>query len=362
MRKKILFCAGFLTLALLCACNAKEDKEKLLMTPTPIAEKESIVTPILLPTESLTSTPEETEMMAWTELTCSADKKTSLRNSNLLNEGYLTYDENGNIYFVDMNIGGIFVSDGGGNDRRQLSMKNARDLQIEGEWLYCAMEDGLKRIHIHTGEEEVLYDAPYGEGMLADGKIYLNAEEGFIALDLEGKNKVVVRGKQPELVSYTGGTGFWLGTAIDGENMTYYLEGHLYGYDETTNKLSYMEKGCWYPLLAGHWLSVFDSVEGSRYVWNLETDEEVNLDVYAQKVVSDGTDLYYTRSSADTFVYRWNGCEAEEIMCIEKTGRCDYIYLTPEALYILPIVNMNGKTLTQLWFYELETGQIGQIY
>ena len=115
---------GFTLIALffLCACTTKNEKENNILTPTPrMTEKELTLTSTTKPTVtvvpsvteaptetviptatvvpsgvvSMTKTaeelhPEEFEQMDWRNLTCFADEKTSLRNSNLLNEGYVT--------------------------------------------------------------------------------------------------------------------------------------------------------------------------------------------------------------------------------------------------------------------------------
>lgn len=381
--KKLVFCFSMLILVTLCACTTTGGKENNsiiltsipedMVTPstTPLPEPtkmppimpEETVKPTAVPTEKPTTMPAEkptkmpAEAKGWY-----ADEKTSIRNSNLLNGGYLTYDEDGNIYFADMNIGGIFVSDKDGKNRRQFSEQTARGMQIEGEWLYCIMEEGLKRVHIQTKEEEVLYDKLFGEVILANEKLYLNSAEGFISLDLDGSNKSLVRENTPALVSFAAGEDIWLGTAIDGENVQYFMEGHLYSFKEATGELSYVSANCQYPLLAGKWLSVFDLSTGTRQVWDLETDEKFDLGVYAQKAVSDGTNVYYAWNGGITTIYRWNGSEAEEIWRMENIKNMQYSYLTPETLYLMPEVYQDGKKMHQLWYYELETGKTGQIY
>ncbi len=331
--KKILLCAISVMILSLSACTTEDNNEP----------------PI--------------ETMAWKELECYADEKNSLRNSNLLNGGYLTYDEVGNIYFVDGNNGGIYVSEQDGKNKRQISAQSAKALQLENDWLYCTVEEGLKRIHILTGEEQFIYDGKHGEAILAKEKIYLDSPEGFISMDLDGNNKAILRNAPPSLASYTAGGDFWLGTAYDGENVKYYVEGHLYAYDEENDKVMYIEDGCWYPLLAGNWLSTFGSKTGTRYVWNLTTDEIVDLNIYAQKAVSDGKELYYVRvGNGFVGLYCWDGSEAEEIWRMEGANVCDEIYLTPENVYILPKVAYEGLVTTQLWYYNRTTGKTGQIY
>ncbi len=388
MKKNILYISVML-LTVLCACTAKENNEKSIMsptpkmtatvtpvnTPTPVLSGEDAITPVVTVTAVPTEDPMQTtvhvkdeensekyEKLDWTKLDCYADLETSLRNSNLSNEGYLTYDEEGNIYFVDMNIGGIFTCERDGKNRRQLSSKNASALQIEGDWLYF-VSGGVERIHIFTGEEQVIYDTACGEAVIKDSRIYVNSPEGFISMDLDGSNKTILCDQSLTLASYAVAENMWLGTAYEGENAEYFVKGHLYAYDEANDKMMHIMDGCWFPLLAGNWLSTFGSLTGTRYVWNLETDEMFDLNVYAQKAVSNGENLYYVRSNSGLIiVYQWNGGEAEEIWRLQDANLCNYIYLTPDMLYILPRVSSGGKSVNQLWYYDLETGETGQVY
>ncbi len=388
---------GFTLIALffLCACTTKNEKENNILTPTPrMTEKELTLTPTTKPTVtvvpsateaptetviptatvvpsgvvSMTKTaeelhPEEFEKMDWRNLTCFADEKTSLRNSNLLNEGYVTYDDAGNIYFVDMNIGGVFASDKDGKNRRQLSQDTARSLQVEDDWLYYLQEAGIKRINIKTGEDELVYEGACGEFEIVDGKLYVSASGRFYVMEPNGSGRKLLREQKPLLVSYSAGKEFWLGTVAHDTEVSWFMEGYLFGYDVTKDALYYVEKGCWYPLLAGNWMSTFDLDTATRCVRNLETGEETDLGVYAQKAVSNGKQLYYVeRYGTNTHIYCWNGTKEEKIMEIAGGNPLDFLYLTPHKLYCLAKVRVDMKTVYQLLYYDLETGETGKVY
>ena len=128
--KKLVFCFSMLILVTLCACTTTGGKENNsiiltsipedMVTPstTPLPEPtkmppimpEETVKPTAVPTEKPTTMPAEkptkmpAEAKGWY-----ADEKTSIRNSNLLNGGYLTYDEDGNIYGVCIGSGYSFT-------------------------------------------------------------------------------------------------------------------------------------------------------------------------------------------------------------------------------------------------------------
>jgi len=395
---------GFILMALFffCACATKNEKENNILTPTPrMTEEKSRLTPTEWPTVttakptvtvvpsatqaptetvkpsatvapsevvSMTETaeklhPEEFEQMDWRNLTCFADEKTSLRNSNLLNEGYVTYDDAGNIYFVDMNIGGVFTSDKDGKNRRQLSQDTARSLQVEGDWLYYHLEEGIKRINIKTGEDKLVYEGACGEFELVDGNLYVSASDGFFVMEPNGSGRKLLREQEPLLVSYSAGKEFWLGTVAHDTEVSWFMEGYLFGYDVTKDVLYYVEKGCWYPLLAGNWISTFDLDTATRCVWNLETGEVTDLGVYALKAVSNGEQLYYVKQyGTDTHIYCWDGTKEEKIMEIAGGNPLDFLYLTPHKLYRLSKVRVDMKTVYQLLYYDLETGETGKVY
>lgn len=367
--KRWIFYVTMMMIFFLGACNVENDFEKNIIMPTESLSVTRMPTPteFTLSSKNQPDIPAGAEIVDWTELACYADEKISLRNSNLLNSGYLTYDEDGRIYFVDMNIGGIFASDRDGKNRRQLSREKATALQLEGEWLYYGTEEGIKRLHTKNGKSELVYDGIYGEFVLSGEKIYINATingvGGFYAMELDGSNVVLLRNQAPTLASYTTGDKFWLGIAYKEEDVWHYREGYLYGYDEEENKLIYIANGRWFPLLAGNLLSTFGVLNGTRHVWNLETKEEYDLGVYAQNVVSDGENLYYVVKGYEFVAINcWNNGETKEILRTEESNYCDYLSLTPDMLYFSPKVYETGKTVTQLWYYDLESGETGQVY
>ncbi len=391
MRKKLLYSILWMSVSLFCACGTDNSQQDTAATDTSV-EFQNPDVPVgesTVPTEEnhdVYSTQEEVtdgqdalldnrevleeelaslEVLDWTELTCYADESVSLRNSNLLNYGYVTYDEEGHIYFTDANrgIGGIYVSDYNGENKRQLSEDTGIALQVEGDWLYYKQEgSGIKRIHIETGEAGTVWEGACGEFIVAGGKIYISAPEGFCVIEPDGSNKEILREQNPSMVSYVEGDGFWLGNAINDTDASWFWKGYLMGYDEESDKLFLVDQGSMYPLLAGNWLSVLDVETISRQVWNLETEEMFDLKAYAHRAVSDGNYLYYA-DKKDSFVtiYRWNGEVTEEIWQVEAVAM-EYMYLTPDALYCLPTVVADNKQVQQLWYYDLETGETGIIY
>ena len=325
-----------------------------------------VADPLLANREVLEEKMAALEVLDRTELTCYAEEETALRNSNLLNWGYLTYDGDGHIYFTDTNNGkgGIYVSDRNGENLEQLSEENALMMQVEGDWLYFHGEDGaIKRLHLETGEMQSVYDETYGEFIFAEGKLYINAEKGFCVTEPDGSNMEILKDSELTMACYVTGKGFWLGNVINGADGKWFFNGYLLGFDETQKKLCFIEEGAVYPLLAGNWLSVFDVNTQTRHIWNLETDEDIDLGAYAQRAVSDGNNLYCTVRNGGQYysILKWDGTETTTLLDVEADN-LEYLYLTPDALYYLPTVVADNKLVQQWWYYDLETGETGKIY
>ncbi len=309
------------------------------------------------------------ETLDWTELTCYADEETSLLNSNLLlNYGHLTYDEKGQIYFTDMNEGGIYVCDGNGENKRLLSEDNAGGLQIAGEWLYYNCFEGiLKRIHCDTGVVEIIRNEPCGEFVVWKDRLYTNGPEGFCVAEPDGSNKEILRDQElPMIPQQIAGENFWIGNAANGADGEWFMKGYLLGYDEVQDKKYFLSEGANFPLLAGNWLSVFDNATGTRRVWDLENDIDIDLGVWDQRSVSDGKTLYYNSNHGTCSIfYRLIGENAEELFRIETEASymaVEYKYLSPKALYWLQKSLVNGAEIWELCYYNIETGEIGKIY
>ena len=127
MRKNVLW-ISVLAVAILSACTTKENNEKPIMTPTSTPTATAAPTETPLPTSMNTPivspTPTEEEVVVaylnsfdridCTDIESYVNKEDSIRNSNLLNYGFLTYDSEGNIYYVNENDSKIYRSDGRG--------------------------------------------------------------------------------------------------------------------------------------------------------------------------------------------------------------------------------------------------------
>ncbi|MBP3577206.1 MAG: DUF5050 domain-containing protein [Lachnospiraceae bacterium] len=371
---------------LLSACNKNDISESKVIKENNSDEISALGPTITsIPTPALEVIAEEylaaLETVNWTEFNQYVDEKASIRNSNLLNYGYLTYDEKGNIYFTDERAGGIYVSDCKGENKQLLSEDKGTMLQIEGEWLYYnSAVCGIDRINIATGEREHLYESKCGEFTIVDEGLFINTPDGLMLLDLEDNVTEVVLNR--EEIGFTQmSSGISKDSFLCNAYLSYSLvgnaellwKGYLVNFDG--EKLRLINQRGVFPLVAGSYISVVDASTDSRVVWNLETKEVTDLNAQTgQTVVSDGQSVYYKKimhgdakegeaipDKMNTFIFKWDGEELELLWQID-TDNLYYMFLTPKALYCLPQINIDGKYGYHLLYYDLETGETGQIY
>lgn len=383
--KNIVLYVSMIALTVLCACTTKDNNEKPIMTPTP----EVTCTPEPTNTPGPTPTPSEEQLaeqraeaylaglptMDWMELECYVDEEASRRCSNLLNVGGLTYDEEGNIYFINEDDhlaginSGIYVSDYNGDNRRLFCEDAGNWLQIEGDWLYYnSNECGIDRVNILSGEREHLYDSECGEFFCDGEHLVINSPEGVVITDMEGNYiKLLFPKEETGVSNLTPGNGFWLSNGylsflID-KDISLYKKGYLIKYDGE-NVILLNQRGT-DPLMVGKYLSVQDPESYLRYVWNIETGEEFTMAVpyTGSVVVSDGKEFYCKKLTyKDVRIYRWKEAELEELVRLDGASAVDYMYLTPKALYYVAQMKENGKFGYHLMYYDLETGETGVIY
>lgn len=383
MKKTVKIVLLFTVSLLLCACSTGD------ISKDTVNEEFSALGPMLtsVPTPTLDTIAEEylaaLETVDWIEFNQYVDEKASIRNSNLLNYGYLTYDEKGNIYFTDERAGGIYVSDYKGENKQLLSEDKGTMLQIEGEWLYYnSAVCGIDRINIATGEREHLYESKCGEFAIVDEKLFINTPDGLVLLSISDDKKEVVL--NPEEIGFTQmSSGIVSDSFLCNAYLSYSLvgnadllwKGYLVHFDGEKIKLI-NQRGV-FPLVAGSYISVVDVETDSRLICNLKTKEVIDLNAQTgQTAVSDGQSVYYKKmmygdayvkegetipDKMKTFIFKWDGVKSELLWQID-TDNLYYMFLTPKALYCLPQINIDGKYGYHLLYYDLETGETGQIY
>ena len=282
-----------------------------------------------------------------------------------MNFGYLEYDKDGNIYYINKNDNYIYRSDAYGNNKCQLGEEKAAEamLQLAGDFLYYFNNSGrMERINIVTGETEVIMQDAFGQFIIEDNKIYM-WDEGFCAFELDGSNRTVMPNtEESQIYFYSRGNGYWVCHTNHMSDRSYLLQ-----YDGEIVKVL-KQRGI-FPLLAGNYLSIVTQENLERHIYNLVTGQDINLHTKTgQTVASDGKTFYFVGSSTmnnyeyKTPLYRWEGTIREELIMVEGARSIHYIFLTPEKLYYMPQMKVDGKFVYQLWYYDLATGETGQVY
>ncbi|MBD5536286.1 MAG: DUF5050 domain-containing protein [Lachnospiraceae bacterium] len=306
------------------------------------------------------------EKIDWMDLQIYTDEAMSRENSNHLNWGYLTADEEGKIYYVDFAEGVVFCSDKEGENKEIFYEGTGKSLRVSGEYLYLKNDNaGLVRIRLDSGEVEPVWVEACGDFIILQDVIYISTPDGLVKAQLDGSESEIVRAEETDVTSLTGGEGtFLMYNAIKGEDISFYFEGHLLCWHE--GKEYYVEEKVIYPLLAGNWLSVQDIRTSTRHVWDMETGTDTDLGAYAQQAVSDGTKVYFANEWAENFqVLVWDGTETKELFSVEREGQelttatNFYMYLTEEYLYWIARIGFEPEC--RWGYYRLADGQTGRL-
>ena len=137
-----------------------------------------------------------------------------MRNSNILNFGYLTYDEAGNIYYCNKEDGQLYTSDSKGKNKRLITENSEVYgwLQLKDEWLYYSdTMTRINRVDINTGNRQILSDEYSGVFFVDGENIYFeDKENGFSSQKIDGNDKKVEFATKGYLDVFTKGDIFWL--------------------------------------------------------------------------------------------------------------------------------------------------------
>lgn len=241
------------------------------------------------------------EKIDWKDLQIYTDEAMSRENSNRLNWGYLTADEEGKIYYMDFTEGAVFCASPEGENKEVFYEGTGRSLQVSGEYLYLKNDNaGLVRIRLDSGEVEPVWVEACGNFIILQDVIYISTPDGLVKAQLDGSESEIIRAEETDVTSLTGGEGtFLMYNAIKGEDIAFYFEGHLLCRYE--GKEYYVEEKAIYPLLAGNWLSVHDIRTSTRHVWDMETGTDTDLGAYAQQAVSDGKKSFSYKTGQSIF-------------------------------------------------------------
>ena len=306
------------------------------------------------------------EGVNWKDLEIQVDKVLSMQNSNRLNWGYLTADEEGMIYFVDFKEGVVFRSGQTGAGKEVFYEGIGTNLLVSGGYLYFKDEEKkLIRIRLDNREAEYVWNEACGEFLILQDMIYINTSNGLVEANLDGSESKKLREAETGVTAIMGtGDRLLIYNTIKGEDAAYYLEGNLFGFIE--GKEYFIDDKVLYPLVAGKWISVYDLRTNTRHVWDAETGADTDLEEFAQQASSDGNQIYFVKDCVEEFqILTWNGTETKELFSIAKeekeleTPTNCYLYLTEEYLYWIKRIGYEQKCS---WgYYKLTDGQMGML-
>lgn len=364
-----------LVLILLCSCGSKgedlSDNGDAISLQVPDTTEESEKN---IPQVTITEYPMPEEIAALEKLDLMdmglyADTEQSMRNSNQLNFGYLTTDEEGNVYFMDETQQAIFMCGSEGENKELLYEGIGGNLHVSNGYLYFVLysvegdfgalcSDSIVRIDVNTKEAEVLYENPPGQILIMQDILY-SSDYGLISIKLEEPDGEFTRLSEIECAFFNTDGRFLLYN----ESSLAYERGYLLAWDIETGTNYFVESKIAYPLLTGNWFSYMDFGTGTRHVLDLETGTDTDLGYYIQHAVGDGNKLYWAKQATGSFqIMVWYGEEVQEFLTVEgKEGVYGdvLLYLTEDYLYWM----FESKIFVEAdWgYYRLSDGKMGRL-
>ena len=294
-------------------------------------------------------------------LAVSADARETVRNSNKLNFGALSEGSDGSIYYVDKVHNTVMTSGVLGEDARVVYEGKVNALQEADGALYLHLDTGLAKLDPASGETQFLWEKPFGEFLVVGDKVYLNCEEGFCVMNTDGSGREVLL-EQPEAVSFMPCENGWLCVESSGTDPSLFWEGHLLFFEENGKEVTQIGTGLNYPLAAGGRIILFNSDTKTSHVWDPETGEDVDLQGGAQKMVSDGENLYYfeDRSNEEktaSALISWDGTSERELAILDGSPENDAVYTAHGWLYW----NVRDGEELKWCCLNPETGETGEL-
>lgn len=376
--KKRMFVVVLILSSLLCSCGSQgkepSDKDAAISLQAPSTEAGEKDIPQVTVTEY--PLPEEVaalEKLDLMDMGLYVDKEQSMYNSDLLNFGYLTTDEEGNVYFFDETQQAIFVCGPEGENKELLYEGIGGSLHVSNGYLYFVRysvegdfaafcSDSIVRIDVNTKEAEVLYENLPGQILIMQDILYSSdygSDYGIISMNLEEPDGDITGLSEIKCV-FLNTDGRYL---IYNESSFAYKRGYLLALDIETGTNYFVESKITYPLLTGNWFSYFDLGTSTRHVLDLETGTDTDLGYHIQHAVSDGNKLYWANQTAGSFqIMLWDGEEVQEFLTVEgKEGVTGdvLLYLTEDYLYWM----LESEIFKEAdWgYYQFSDGEMGRL-
>lgn len=377
MRKKLLALGVAMVFFSSCGSTGEAPSDKgdviSLQAPDTTEESEKNILQVTITEYPLPEEIAALEKLDLMEMGLYADKEQSMSNSNQLNFGYLTTDEEGNVYFMDETQQAIFMCGPEGENKELIYEGIGVNLQVSNGYLYLVLysvagdfealcSDSIVRIDINTKEAEVLYENLPGQILIVQDILYsgdYGSDYGFISMKL-GEPDGGFTGLSEIECAFLNTDGRYL---LYNESSLAYERGYLLAWDIETGINYFVESKIAYPLLTGRWFSYLDFSTRTRHVLDLETGTDTDLGYQIQHAVGDGSKLYWANQTRGSFqIMVWDGEEVQEFLTVEgKEGVYGDVtlYLTEDYLYWM----FESKVFQEAdWgYYRFSDGETGRL-
>lgn len=372
MRKRMLMIAAAFILLCGCGSQGKEPSPKddavSLQVPGTAGEEEKSIPEVTVTEYPLPEEVAALEKLDLLNMGLYADKEQSMRNSNQLNFGYFTTDEEGRVYFADYTQNAIFRCGPEGEDK-ELFCEGLGDLHISNGYLYSGTVDAetlkldrIIKVDIDTKESEILYEGHCGEILVMEDILY-NSIPGLASMDLKEPDKGFTQLSEIKDVFLNTDGRYLLYNMVTDNTKFLFERGYILAWDTETETNYFLDSQKTFLLLTGNWLSYMDGRTGSRHVLDLKTGTDTDLGYYVQRASGDGENLYWVKQETGSFqIMHWDGEEIRELLTVEgREGVYGdvFLYLTEDYLYWM----FEAELLTEAdWgYYRLADGKIGRL-
>ena len=283
------------------------------------------------------------------------DTENVMDNSNFLNMGYMAVDhEKERLYFTDLETDAIYSAHFDGSDKTKLCDFPGIYIQVYQSKIYFLNERNFRLMRVDSDKNiQYLTEQSIGEYVIIDNKIYAFGDEGFLCMDLEGNLLNEPYRGICQLANFQViGTDI-LANVICGEDTTLFFQGNLLVYHTTDDSFSYVRDKAIYPLYYDNQLSIWNTESGSRQNNGLSDKGALELNIYEQRPVSDGSHLYYVDySGGESCLWEYDGKTAKILCCLGEYGFPEYKYIADGYIYLL--MRENDTSIYRWCVYDLE--------
>ena len=302
----------------------------------------------------------------WKELTLETGKVNSIKNANHINMGYLCYDGNDYIYYVNSDESSIYRSYMDGSKSTKIFEAEGEKInymQVHGDFLYFNTAEGICRMQRGSMKVEAVYTEPHGEFFVYEDNVYINTEEGLVRQSITGTEREIIweyDGCYPVLWNMTG--NMLIGTLVSNQSMEIYGKGYLIAFDLEGNERSLLGESCFNTIVSGEEIITYNGQNGSIQIWNTEIDSIQPLGHTSDlsvRPVANGEEVYFVEleyneseqsMEAVLFSRSKEGVVKVHSVILEEGTWLGGLFCADDYVYILKQDSREGKN-SFIWHY-----------